>query len=180
MLDKTKETGIKNIKRGFTQHHFYMHGTGFTLIEIIFVLAIISSVMVAVFSLVQRTTGFLPGSGNKLIASYLAQEGVEIVRNLRDNNRFIVPTVPWNDGLTACAAGCEADFASQSLTPWSGQYLKHDGNFYNYGLGDNSKFQRKIIITSESDDVLVIDVQIFWDDKGVAKTISAVEKLYQW
>ncbi|MDP2930574.1 MAG: prepilin-type N-terminal cleavage/methylation domain-containing protein [bacterium] len=179
MPDKRK----KSAKNSFTQHHFersLQSGAGFTLIEIIFALAIISSVTVAIFSLIQRTTAFLPGAGNRLIASYLAQEGVEIVRNLRDNNRFAQPPISWDYGLTGCAAGCEADFDSQALIPWAGRYFKNGSGLYNYDTGEATRFQRRITITAGGSDILIVSVQVSWEDKGVVRALSAVEKLYHW
>jgi prepilin-type N-terminal cleavage/methylation domain-containing protein len=155
-------------------------GNGFTLVEVLFSLVIIAAITVSVFSLVQRTIGFLPGAGKKLVACYLAQEGMEIVRNLRDNNRFAQPTVPWNYGLTGCATGCEIDFSGQTLSSWANRYLKNDNGLYDYVAGEATNFRRKITITASGDDILIVNVQVFWDDKGVAGTLSAVEKLYNW
>ncbi|MDP3093712.1 MAG: hypothetical protein Q8N16_03015 [bacterium] len=144
--------------------------------------------IIAVFSLVQQTTSFLPLSGQRLMASYLAQEGIEIIRNLRDSNK--VKEVDWLTGLTGCAAtGCEADYSSQSLTPWTtGRNLLNDGSFYNYALGQATSYQRKITLTTEDasenpdpdTDILKIEVQVLWQEKGRTHSFLASEKLYNW
>ncbi len=158
---------IKNNKRGFT------------LLEILFSLVIISAVIVGVFSLMSRTTAFLPTAANRLIAGYLSQEGIEIVRNLRDSNK-LDPAKQWNYGLTDCTAGCEADYLSQTLTPWQAKYLRNDGNFYNYSASALTSFQRKITIDSSGADVLKISVQVFWREKTLSHNISVIENLYKW
>ena len=160
--------------------------TGFTLLEVLFSLFTMVAVIIAVFSLVQQTTSFLPLSGQRLIASYLAQEGIEIVRNLRDTNK--IKGDDWLTGLTGCVSGCEADYSSQSLASWTGRYLLNNNSFYNYTVGQTTNFQRKIILTTADalenpdpdTDILKIEVQVFWHEKGRTHSFLTTEKLYNW
>ena len=59
---------------------------GFTLIEVLAATFIITIGAGASFALVQRTVGFTTNAAFQFEASYLAQEGMEIVRNIRDAN----------------------------------------------------------------------------------------------
>jgi len=160
--------------------------TGFTLLEVLFSLFTMVAAIIGVFSLAQQTTSFLPLSGQRLVASYLAQEGIEIVRNLRDTNK--IKGNDWLTGLTGCASGCEADYSSQSLASWTGRYLLNNNSFYNYTVGQTTNFQRKIILTTADalenpdpdTDILKIEVQVFWHEKGRTHSFLTTEKLYNW
>lgn len=160
--------------------------SGFTLLEVLFALLVMTVAIIGVFSLVQQTTSFLPLSGQRLVASYLAQEGIEIVRNLRDTNK--IKGNDWLTGLTGCASGCEADYSSQSLVSWTGRYLLNNNSFYNYTVGQATNYQRRIILTTEDalenpdpdTDILKIEVQVSWHEKGRTHSFSATEKIYNW
>jgi len=59
---------------------------GFTLIEIGMAVAIMAIGVVGIYALVPRITSVASISNNQFIASQLAKEGLEIVRNIRDSN----------------------------------------------------------------------------------------------
>jgi type II secretory pathway pseudopilin PulG len=64
---------------------------GFSLAEIIIVVGIFSATIGAIFSLVLRNISVQKHNEDYLVASMLAQEGLELVRNLRDKNWLIDP-----------------------------------------------------------------------------------------
>lgn len=151
---------------------------GFTLLEVLISLVIVVVGVVGVFALVQQTISFLPISEQRLSASYLVQEGIEIVRNLRDAN--IVNGEVWNSGLTGCDLGCEADYAGTSLTAWADRYLLDNNSFYNYSSGSQTLYKRKIIIDAGAVDVLKITVEVSWQEKLRSHSITAREDIYNW
>jgi len=56
------------------------------------------------FALIQQTMVAASLNQSKLTAYYLAQEGIELVRNIRDSNwleQRANPTVLWKEGLGA-------------------------------------------------------------------------------
>lgn len=65
-----------------------MNQKGFSLIEVTFSIAIITISLVSVISLFSNNIKSEIESRNKLIAVYLANESIEIVRQQRDNNWF--------------------------------------------------------------------------------------------
>lgn len=152
---------------------------GFTLLEVFVSLTIMTVAILGLFILVRQTVSSLPLSGQRLTASYLAQEGVEIVRNLRDANK--ITAADWKQGLENCLApaGCEVDYASQSLTAWMNRYLKLDGSFYSYSGSTPTLYQRKITLTPGSD-ILMVNVEISWQEKGRSHSLSVREDLYNW
>jgi len=151
---------------------------GFTIIELVISIFVLSVGIVGIFSVFSMVTILTSSTTDRLTATYLAQEGQEIVRNIRDTNWLnmdayyctseIVPedtdTCPasWLDGLALfaangidCTNGCEADYTSNSMLGGSGNYLYLNGDgFYDYtndGINLPTKFKRKITITQVTD-----------------------------
>lgn len=71
---------------------------GFTLIEVIVAIFVLTIGVLGVFQVVQNITFFSQINSSKLVATYLAQEGIELVRNQRDSNW--VAGRPWAENLS--------------------------------------------------------------------------------
>lgn len=151
---------------------------GFTLLEVIIAIFILTVGIAGAYTLITQTISSAAISEERLIAAYLAQEGIEIGRNIRDGNWLEGAT--WNTGLTGCSTGCEADFDDSSLVASASRYLKIDGGFYNYDSGTNTKFKRKITIIPEGTDILKVSVLVEWQERGRTHQLSAQENLYNW
>jgi hypothetical protein len=155
-----------------------MKKNSFTLLEAIFAISILIFTLTGSFALISRLLAFSPQIQSKLIASYLAQEGIEIVRNLRDNN-WLNSAPSWNDGLGN--GKYEANYNSLTLLPWGDRYLNIDGNgFYSYNPGTPTKFKRKITLTQISPDEIEVLVEVSWQEKGVIQKVRVKEHLYNW
>jgi prepilin-type N-terminal cleavage/methylation domain-containing protein len=168
---------------------------GFTMIEIVIAIFILSLCLVAILSAFSVVTILTSDSADRLTGAYLAQEGMEIVRNIRDTNWLDMdfcasnPTdatcisnpPAWATGLTTVGAcgntitGCEADYTSASMSGNSGEYLKIDdiNGFYNYTSDTNTKFKRKIIIDYAKDAgnnpinyIIKVTVKVSWNEKA--------------
>lgn len=88
---------------------------GFTLLELLFAIAILSVGVFAIFNLIIVSLATTPSSTNYLIAANLAQEGLELVRNIRDSAWVYYETAD-NDG-----DGSPDGWVAQDYT--SAQYL---------------------------------------------------------
>ncbi|MEK9208801.1 MAG: prepilin-type N-terminal cleavage/methylation domain-containing protein, partial [Patescibacteria group bacterium] len=97
------------------QDKYNSREAGFTLVEALVSLVLLSTALVPTFILATDAIRLSGRIRNSLIASNLAQEGVEIVRALRDANWFAGQ--PFDTGLTLCAQGCQVAWDSSSLTP---------------------------------------------------------------
>ncbi|MFH1841329.1 MAG: prepilin-type N-terminal cleavage/methylation domain-containing protein [Candidatus Nealsonbacteria bacterium] len=151
----------------------------FSLIEVIISVFLITTGTLGAFALIQRTVAFTSINSSRLVASYLAQEGVEVVRNIRDVNWLT--KVNWDNGLSFCSMGCEADYNDSSLSSYSSRFLKISSEgFYNYDSGENTIYRRKITITSPEVDILEVLVDVEWQERGRTHTVSVLEKLYNW
>ena len=192
---------VKTKKRGFTpleitgakkKHKVNKSLEGFTLLEVIVSVFMVTVGLLGVMSLLQRTISSVSLSSSRLTAGYLAQEGIEIIRNVRDTNWLQARTASstWDEGLINCGgAGIVADYNHSygpnqldSVFPcYSDQFLNVDSNgFYGYSSGTQTKFKRKILITAVDSDTQNVLVQISWTEKGASFAVSVRENLYNW
>ncbi len=158
-----------------------MNKNAFTLLETIIAIFVLTVGLIAVMSLAHRAIFAAQIASSRLVAGYLAQEGVEIVRNIRDSNWLAQrgnPALPWDENLAA--GNWEADFDDFTLTSFQDRNLKIDGGFYNYSSGENTKFKRKITIARPTQDVIEVFVQITWQERGSSQTLTLEEHLYNW
>ncbi|MFH1129221.1 MAG: prepilin-type N-terminal cleavage/methylation domain-containing protein [Patescibacteria group bacterium] len=154
---------------------------GFTLMEVIVSVGIITTVLVTVIGLITFSISGIRLNKSKTIAFGLAQEGLELVKNIRDNNwlsgkRTIAN---WRDGLE------EGDHLVQynlgTLMSFSSVPLKIDTNgFYQHDGGSDTIFYRKINIQYVDDDQIKITVQITWQESGRNQILSSEVRFYNW
>ena len=69
---------------------------GFTIIELMATMIIVTIGVVGAYSVVQQILAITSSASQRLTAAYLAQEGIELVRNIRDTNW--VEGSAWNQG----------------------------------------------------------------------------------
>lgn len=176
-------------------NNFYQLGqpkrqsAGFTMIELIIALAILSFGIVGVYEAISPLFSATYNTSNKLIAVNLAQEGMEIARNIRDNN-FIEsagnPSILWSRGLSGCELGCRLDYKTTSanqLQPYlPAEFLKINADgFYGYDSGDNTIFKRKITASLESGtDILRVSSLVEWSFNGKPFSYEATAYLHNW
>lgn len=180
-------------QRGFTPHHFlsmkkrlslknHKSGAGFTLVEVFIAIAVLTVGIGGVFALVYQTVSFGSNTPLRLTATYLSQEGLEVVRNIRDTNFLKIHKGQggtWTSGLTGCTSGCEADYNDTALVVFANRFLKQNLGLYNYDSGLDSPFVRKITIT-QAGDILDVSVEVSWQERGRSHTVQAATKLYNW
>lgn len=168
----------------------------FSFIEIVIGLAITSTVFVALFSLAFQNVTTAQIVKNKLVAVHLAQEGIEVVINMR--------AVNWIAGRTANDAGCAAGNWRQGLC--DGSYIVQynsaalvalgdarllidntTGNYCHAALGcagANSLYSRTITISTTpgpgGDHQMKIVSQVDWTYNGNPYSIAVEERLYNW
>jgi len=157
----------------------------FTLIEVLAAIFLITVGVMGALIVINQTTVFTQVTSSRLVASYLAQEGIEIVKNIRDTNFLKIHKgeegINWDDNILCCPTSpcqCEADYDDSALVS-ADRYLKFDGGFYNYDSGTDTVFKRKITITPDTD-ILKVLVEVSWTERGRAHQVTAQENLYLW
>lgn len=155
---------------------------GFTLIEVITVLLVVSVGMIGVLSLIVQNIQSQSLNKNTLVAYQLAQEGVELIRQVRDTN--------WragNDWRTNLASGSYyMDYLDTAPHPapipaYGDLRQDADGMYLNNPLSvlSSSNFSRIIILSDQTNGMLVT-VNIFWVDHGRNYVYSLEALLYNW
>lgn len=147
-----------------------------TLLEVIVAIFVIIIGITGALSLINYTiSGVLVGK-SQIIAVNLAQEGLEIVRNIRDSNW--IQNIAWNIGLAT--GEYQAQYNSDDLLSLAGNpVIKINSNgFYQYDVGTNTHFHRKITITS-ANEIKVIS-EVTWSERGRSFSVSAEDRLYDW
>ncbi len=169
---------------------------GFTLLEVVAAIFILTLGLGASFSLIQQTLAAASIVESKLTAVYLAQEGIEIIRNIRDTNWLEqrIGMNSWDDGLTGCDPCCEGDYktdTSPSLTLNNLLQCDYDqlhfldineDGFYSYATSGSfvqTKFKRKITIETEPGKVM-ISVEVEWMERGKFYNIEVCEDITNW
>jgi type II secretory pathway pseudopilin PulG len=129
---------INSFRKGPTQHHFSCKekegvypapffykksGAGFTLLETLVAITILTFAIVATFTAAQSGLSSAIESRNQVVGYYLAQEAVEYIRNVRDSDSLLNMTssTSWLAGIAAtnadpCYSGkiCTVDVTASS------------------------------------------------------------------
>ncbi|HTK33374.1 MAG TPA: prepilin-type N-terminal cleavage/methylation domain-containing protein [Candidatus Paceibacterota bacterium] len=71
---------------------------GFTLVETLVAIAILMVAIAGPLTVANKALTAALGSRNAMIATYLAQDGMESIKNIKDNNASVTGT-PWLKGL---------------------------------------------------------------------------------
>lgn len=155
-----------------------MNNKSFTLIETLVAISLLTVGVVGSFSLMQRVTSFASIASSQFTASYLAQEGIEIIRNIRDTN--YLERQSWDNGIAA-GASFHLDYRSQVFPDETcGNYLRYASNFYTCSADSSGKFQREITIEKPLSDKMVVSVEVSWSERGTQHQVFAETELYDW
>lgn len=154
---------------------------GFTILESIIAIMVLSLSISGVFSAVQQSLSQATLAKDEVKAFYLAQEAIEIIRNKRDNNQLAEingGANNWLDGITsACPFDrvCTFDATDFSAvvncgTDWGSctQNLKQDPTSHLYGYNSSwiaTGFKREVQIESVNADEIIVTVKISWSGK---------------
>ncbi|OHA63792.1 MAG: hypothetical protein A2667_01845 [Candidatus Wildermuthbacteria bacterium RIFCSPHIGHO2_01_FULL_47_27] len=189
--------------RGFVFSQFsHESGAGFTIIEVIVAIFLLTVGAVGVYSLVNQALMSASILSSRLTAVYLAQEGVEIGRNIRDGNWLEMAdglqcggtNVEWADGLpfsppkdrrgqydTAVSDPCDGLPAHQD--PPTPLIINSEGFYADTGSGITTPFTRVIHIEkpeSGPNTWREITVIVRWRERGRTHNTIAQEKIYNW
>ncbi len=191
------------MKKIFQQKH-----KGFTLIETLIAISIFTVSILALMSVLGQGISNTNYAKQKIIASYLAQEGIEYMRNMRDTfvlfdassaqagwNAFNAKIAPLPDTLCAGSNGCY--FNDQNLNyanpaqPMTDIILTACGvdcpsllydettGKYGYASGTNSNFVRKINVVQVANQTKISST-VYWNQGSGNYGISFSESLFNW
>jgi prepilin-type N-terminal cleavage/methylation domain-containing protein len=183
---------------------------GFTVLESVVAISILSVAIAGAFTAIQTSLSQSTIAKDEVKAFYLAQEATEIIRNKRDNNQLLNvqngPTVSWLDGITEGAGSCPFSTISDKHTctvdavnfqiadcggDWGScsEYLKQDPNtlLYSYTSGNQTVFKREIqieLVNTDSEtgepSEIAVTVRVYWVKGLITKEFKAKTLLFDW
>ena len=156
----------------------------FTLVETLVSLFILSIAITGAFAAMFYNVGSANAIKNSFIASGLAQEGLEVVRNLRDKDWLESGQQFGYFGTGGFASGpYRIQWNSTKLDPAAANPLLKDiSGLYSYDAGNPTIFYRSVDIQSvpPGNVEIKVTVTVTWGDRGLSKQLSAEEHLYNW
>lgn len=179
----------------------FKNNRGFTVLEAIVAISILSISITGVFASVQKGLQQSTVAKDEVRAYYLAQEAVEIIKNKRDSNQLVRiisnPSATWLDGIISqCPFGrvCAVDAvnfntitncgSSWGSCPLLNQNLTSSGNqayLYSYSAGGNwraTNFRREIQLESVSATEISVTVLVTWTNGTATRQFKAKAYLF--
>jgi prepilin-type N-terminal cleavage/methylation domain-containing protein len=176
---------------------------GFTLIETMVAVTLLTIAIEAPLVLAARGISTSNYSGNQIVAQYLAQEGLEMVRLTRDNNSLNARDwMSGPSGIGACIPSdgsiikCIVNAWDGTFTPCSGSCpnLQYNDVSKRYGQGQigwsDSIFRREITlgyVAGETDDngsnyELRATSTVYWKNGSIPgeQHVSVSENFFNW
>lgn len=163
---------------------------GFSLVETLVAISILVTVVTGAYAAAQSGISSASSSKNQIIAFYLAQEGMEQIRNMRDENG--INGRPWLQGISAngsdpCAFGkvCMADVLNNTLSECAGgcPLIKQNTTTGLYGYDSSwpdTAFRREIRLTSVSANEITVEVKVIWTRGLLTNQFTATENILNW
>ncbi len=159
---------------------------GFTLLETLVAVAVLLMALLGPFSIAQQALKNAYYARDQVTAFYLAQEGVEFVRAIRDQN--YLSGAEWLTGIDACSGvPCIVDFPNFTYTVCPQGVcppvkVSQIGGLYNHVTGTDSPFTRSVILTpsASNPDQMVVSVTVSWRSSGVSRVFTIEERLFNW
>jgi Tfp pilus assembly protein PilV len=173
----------------------YAAPRAFTLVETLVAISILMIAITGPLYSIHKALMTTYVARDELVATGLAQEGVEYVRNIRDGNYIYNlqnPGTPqsWLYGLDNCRSGktCVVDATGNTpITTCTGTcsaLTLSTGSVpvYSQAPGQASRFTRSVTITDVpgSTTEVIVTVNVSWITNGTTYSTNVVEHLNSW
>ena len=173
---------------------------GFTLVETLVAISILLIAVAAPISLIGDSVHRIYYAKDEAVAVNLAQEGIEIVRQVRDTNMLSSASGGWLTNLSNGAyttdpggaltntgqTGGNQSFTAVTLCGVScvPQPIYYDANtgLYRQGAGFSTRtqFSRIVTISGASANERQVTSTVIWQTGGSSGTVSATENIFSW
>jgi len=161
----------------------------FTLIETLVAISVLLLSLAGPLSIAAQALQGAYYARDQVTASYLAQEAVEYVRAIRDQNYLANPVAPWLTGIddpdTGCVSvGCTVDFPNFSHERCSGAcapiLLGVASDLYNHEDGAVTPFTRTLTLIPVNAGEVSVQVTVSWHSAGIDRSFRITEQLFDW
>ena len=174
---------------------------GFTLVETLVAISILSLSILAGFTAVQNGIKSSLTAKNQITAFYLVQEAMEIIKNVRDENALAFingdNTRSWLYGMSSqasdecyfgktCYVDSTTSVPANIIQTCSGvnttcPYLRMDSNtgLWGYTAGwTQTNFKRAVTFQNVSTDEVAVTVWISWTQGATTKSFQVTQSLF--
>lgn len=161
---------------------------GLTLIEVMISLFIITVGVLGAFTIIQRAVPISSLNASKLEAFYLAQEGMEMIRNRRDDNWLAdeadgppEDSIPWDRNIPEGDVQLDYPTFISGGVDCGSSYLVYDGGLHYYiCTGESHKYKRVVTVVKPETYQMNVYSHVWWTEKGQIHQITLEERLYDW
>lgn len=160
---------------------------GALMVESIVAVSLIVVGLLGVFALLIKSSRMNKDVYNRFVASYLAAEGIEVIKNIIDTD-VATPGVQWNktietgsyevqyDSKTADKLSMYIGYDASSTEPM--KFDKTTGSF-GYGSGETSLFRRTIRAEEDGDFINVSSI-VEWEIDGKKQVVHFEDRFARW
>jgi len=155
--------------------------TGMTLVEALIAGMLLVLGLVPVFFFTSQALTLTHNARISFTAGQLAQEGLEVIRTIRDDN-WIAGRV-FDFGLTECADGCRVQWDSTDILALGSNIplsLDSTSMIYQYDSGSATPYIRTITIDTTLPSVLKVQSRVDWSDQSGDHSFVTETPLYDW
>lgn len=173
---------------------------GFTLIEAIVAIGVISIGFVGSLVLLSRASSQAIALKDRVVAAHIAEEGIEVARNIRDTNwlkgrdwlfGLIEPIEAPSGTEISGVLNYDSSAIDDSDQSESRKCLNWNGSFYKHAVAPayacSTSFKRQITLTKKEEIIsgqnisyLEIKSTVYWKEKGIVKNLTVIDHLYDW
>jgi prepilin-type N-terminal cleavage/methylation domain-containing protein len=165
----------------------YNHKTknGFSLIEVIVALFIISVGLVGMLGIIFQSIQAENVNENRLVASQLAQEGLELTRNVRDDNWL--GSENWYHGISEPDSNLvklrldhKGNRSKINSIDEGALQINDEGYYVHNSAYPDSNFKRMIVVENKTDASSSVSCLVEWNERGRNNIYVADTILYNW
>jgi len=165
---------------------------GFTLVETLIAISIFSVSIIALMSILGGGISNANSAKTKIIASYLAQEGIEYIRNMRETYVLYPINGTWDSfrtEISSCTSANSCGFDNSVFPPDVFLCSSHtnqcklyvnNGNYNSNSIGVNSGFVRKIQAIAVNSNEVKISSVVSWTQGSGSYNVTLSENLFNW
>ena len=172
--------------------------SGFTIIETMIAAVVISVGLIGVLTLCTVSMKLGKISLNRVIAANLAQEGIEVIRSMRENIWLNGDLDPWDDSPFNVTSGCDKGIVvwNPSFDEWTwneksesyylnsspqvGFYLDANSRYIQGSGSPQTNFYRIIEIHDDLPNARRVVVKVKWEEGNKFYEIQTEDWLYNW
>ena len=179
---------MKNFQFSIFNFQFLPKQNGFTIVETLVAIAILMIAIAGPLVVASKGLNSALASKDQMIASYLAQESMEVIKNMRDNN--LKSGGGWLDNLNTsnvcnntavngylCDASAIANNPIISQTDHKLYYNANTGYSHDSSAGSATIFSRYFYFQSVNSGEVVAHVYVDWNEGSVPYEIHLTSNM---